>query len=388
MTTHSPELQQTIRDLEAALGEENLAKARYQLQMHIVSLFLGLVTPLVLALVWLPTGWAVALRDALHANDAWWRTWAAILVFMLSDVVISFPLTWFFDFRLENRLGTNRQSFGGWLWDQFKQTAASLPVQSLLFVGVYFVFRRWPHQWLWGMIAVVVVFLGAIYLLQPLFLRLQYKAEPLEDPELTERLRRLFEKAGVPFAGVAVIKASEKTARGNAALVPKGAGTQVVVFDTLIEAVGPAGVEVTIAHELGHKVHHDMPKLMALLGFMLIVALAGGYWVLETVGAQGGLQGPADVATFPLLALAMAWLAVFLQTAINIYSRREEYAADRFALEMTNQPEVFEQVMVVLGRQNKSLPQPPAWVEFFLHNHPSLAKRVLVARQWKGRTTM
>jgi len=59
-----------------------------------------------------------------------------------------------------------------------------------------------------------------------------------------------------------------------------------------------------------------------------------------------------------------------------------EYAADRFALEMTQQPAVFEQVMIVLGKQNKSLPQPPAWVEFFLHSHPSLAKRVLVARRW------
>ena len=382
MTAYSPELQQVIRDLEAALGEEDLAKARYQLQMRVTQLFVDLIVPLILALLWLPTGWAAALRDALHANSVWWRTWVAVLLFMLSEVVVGFPVSWFFDFRLENRLGTNRQSFGGWLWDQIKQTAVSLPIQSLLFLGLYLVFRRWPDRWLWGVVVLVVIFLGAFYLLSPVLLRMQYKAEPLDDPELTERIRALFARAGVPFAGLSLIKASEKTSRGNAALVPKGAGTEVVIFDTLIEAVGPDGVEVVIAHELGHKVHHDMPKLMTLLGIIFVAALAVGYWILQTVGTRGSLQGAGDVATFPLLSLTISWLMVAMQTVVSIYSRREEYAADRFALEMTQQPAVFEQVMIVLGKQNKSLPQPPAWVEFFLHSHPSLAKRVLVARRW------
>ncbi len=70
------------------------------------------------------------------------------------------------------------------------------------------------------------------------------------------------------------------------------------------------------------------------------------------------------------------------QVVINIVTRRVERAADRFALELTNSPEAFERVMIALAEQNKSLPQPPAWVEFLFHNHPSLAKRVLTARQW------
>ena len=383
MPTYEAELQAVTRDLEAALGEETLEKARYQLRMRIVQFFLGLVTPLVLALLWLPTGWAVALRNALQANAAWWRTWGFILLFMLINTILEFPLDWYFDFRLENRLGTNRQSFGGWLWDQVKQAALGIPVQSLPYLGLYLIFRRWPDRWFLGLVVLVVAFLALIYLLQPVFLRMQYKAEPLDDPELTERLRRLFAKAGVPFAGLSVIKASEKTSRGNAALVPKGAGTEVVIFDTLIEEVGPEGVEDTIAHELGHKVHRDMLRLMSLLGVMLIAAFGVGYLALKSLGTWDGLQGPTDVATLPLLELAVAWLATALQVLVNAYSRSREAAADRFALEMTQQPEVFERVMVALLKQNKSLPQPPAWVEALLYNHPSPARRVLMARQMK-----
>jgi STE24 endopeptidase len=142
-------------------------------------------------------------------------------------------------------------------------------------------------------------------------------------------------------------------------------------------------VEVVIAHELGHKVHRDLPKLMFLLGVGFVVALAVGYGVLQTVGRWGGLGGPADVATFPLLALTVAWLFGALQVALNVYSRRIERAADAYALQMTNDPQAFEKVMVLLAQQNKSLPLPPREVEFFFYNHPSIARRVLMARRWQ-----
>ena len=385
MSTSNPELEALARELEVALGPETLSKARYQLRVRITQFFLNLIVPLLLALLWLPTGWAVRLRDAFHANESWWGTWLVLVLFLGAENLVAVLLAWHFDFQVENRLGTNRQSLRGWLWDQVKQSVVGILLQSLLFLGVYAVFRQWPDRWFWGISGLVVVFLALIYLLQPLLLRLQYKAEPLDDPELDARLKALFAKVGVPYAGVAVIKAGEKTSRGNAALIPKGAGTQVVLFDTLIEAVDAEGVEDVVAHELGHKVHRDMAKLMALLAVAFILALAVAYGVLRSVGTWDGLQGPGDVATYPLLALVLAWLSAGGQVLLNIYSRRIERAADQFALDMTGRPEVFERVMLVLAEQNKALPLPPAWVEFLFYNHPSLARRVLAARQWARR---
>ncbi len=382
MTVQNGSLEAVARELEAALSPETVEKARYQLRVRITHFFINLVIPLIFALLWLPTGWAVRLRDALQGNASWQGTWAVLALFLLVEALVGFPFAWYFDFYVENRLGTNRQGLGGWLWDQIKQAGANVVLQSLLFLWVYLIFRLWPQRWFWGLAGVVALFLGAVYLLQPWLLRLQYKAEPLDDPALDERLRALFAKAGVPYAGVAVIKAGEKTARGNAALIPKGAGTQVVVFDTLLDAVDGEGVESVVAHELGHKVHRDLTKLMALLGGALLLALALAYGVLQTAGTWDGLQGAGDVATFPLLMLVVAWLFAGVQVFVNLYSRHIERAADRYALEMTGRPEVFERVMLVLAEQNKSLPQPPEWVEFFFFNHPSLAKRVWAARQW------
>ncbi len=379
--TANVELEHIIEELENALGPETLAKARYQERTRVVQFVTSLVIPLVLALAWLPTGAAVAVRDLLHGNTSWWGTWATLLLFLLSEAVLGFPLTWYFGFYVENRLGTNRQSFKGWLIDELKQSALNLPLQSLLFLGLYFVFRRWPDRWLWGISAVVVVFLGVFYLLQPVFLRMRFKSEPLDDPELEARIRALFQKTGQPFARLSVLRAGEKTARGNAALVPKGAGTEVVVLDTLLEALSPEAIEVVIAHELGHKVHRDMLKLMLVMSAALILALALGYEALQTWGYWGVLQGATDVAAFPLLVLVISWLSAGMQVLLNAYSRRVEFAADRFGLTLTGNPAAFEEAMRVLAQQNKALPHPPPWVETLLHNHPSLARRILVARQ-------
>jgi len=255
-TETTVELDALIREWEAELGPDVLAQARYQERMRVVRFLLGLVMPLVLVVVWLPTGWAVALRERFLGNTSWWGTWTVLLVILLSEAVLALPFSWYFDFHLENRLGLNRQSLGGWLLDELKQAMLAIPLQSLLFLALYAVLRLLPPRWLLpGFAGVVAGFLVVFYLLQPVFLRLKFKTEPLDDPDLEARIRRLFEKAGVPFAGLSVLKAGEKTARSNAALVPRGVGTEVVLFDTLLEAMTPEAIEDVVAHELGHKVH-------------------------------------------------------------------------------------------------------------------------------------
>ncbi len=382
----SPSLEALVREWEAELGPEALAQARFQERMRVARFLTGLVLPLVLMLVWLPTGWAVALRDALSGNTSWWGTWAVILVILLSEALLAFPLSWYFDFHLENQLGLNRQSFGGWLLDELKQAGLAIPLQSLLFLALYGVLRLLPDRWLLpGFAGVVAVFLALIYLLQPVFLRMKFKTEPLEDPELESRIRRLFEKAGVPFAGLSVVKAGEKTARSNAALVPRGVGTEVVLFDTLLESMSPEAIEDVVAHELGHKVHRDMLKLMVVLGVTLVLALAAGYGVLRWAGTWDGLQGPQDVATFPLLMAVLAWLGAGFQILLNAYMRRVEFAADAYAVRLTGNAAAFEEAMRVLVKQNKTLPQPSLWVERLLYNHPSPARRVQAVRQWAAR---
>ena len=66
----------------------------------------------------------------------------------------------------------------------------------------------------------------------------------------------------------------------------------------------------------------------------------------------------------------------------NAWSRWRERLADRYALETTRNPQAFASAMTRLADQNLADADPPAWVEFLLHSHPSISKRVAMAQSF------
>jgi STE24 endopeptidase len=363
-----------IAQIYRKLGEEGLAKARWQEKMRVLGSPAQLLWAALFALLLVPTGWAAALRDALGGQSAFGAL-LVVLAIMVLQGLFNLPLAWYFGYRVEQVLGTNRQSPAGWLLDYLKQNLISGALFGLFFWGVYMVFRTWPGGWLPALAAVVFLLAVGIYLAQPLMLRAQFKAEPLDDEELNARLARLFEKAGFAYGGVRVLRAGEKTARGNAALVPNGGRWEVVIYDTLLDEIGPEGLEFVVGHELGHRAHHDWPLILTIYGLLFVVGIALAHAVLVWTAGRWGLAGPGDPATLPVLNLVLsAWLLLG-QVASNAFMRSREYAADRYALELTGSLSGFERAFLILARQNLSDPEPPAWVEFWLHDHPSIAKR-------------
>ncbi len=363
-----------IAQIYRELGEEGLAKARWQEKMRVLGSLAQLLWAALFALLLVPTGWAAALRDALGGQSAFGAL-LVVLAIMVLQGLFNLPLAWYFGYRVEQVLGTNRQSPAGWLLDYLKQNLISGALFGLFFWGVYMVFRTWPGGWLPALVAVVFLLAVGIYLAQPLMLRAQFKAEPLDDEELNARLARLFEKAGFAYGGVRVLRAGEKTARGNAALVPNGGRWEVVIYDTLLDEIGPEGLEFVVGHELGHRAHHDWPLILTIYGLLFVVGIALAHAVLVWTAGRWGLAGPGDPATLPVLNLVLsAWLLLG-QVAGNAFMRSREYAADRYALELTGSLSGFERAFLILARQNLSDPEPPAWVEFWLHDHPSIAKR-------------
>ncbi|WP_457637338.1 M48 family metalloprotease [Oceanithermus sp.] len=369
-----------LEEIYRALGEEGLRKARWQEKMRVWGMLAQIIWTGLFAAILTFSGWAAALRDSLGGNGVWPDLLFA-LVFMVLLSLFNLPLSWFFGYWVEQRLGTNRQPLTGWLLDQLKQGLIGAVLFGLFFWGVYLVFRAWPGGWLPALAGVVALLMIGIYLAQPIMIRAQFKAEPLDDEELNAHLERLFEKAGFAYGGVGVLRAGEKTARGNAMLSPKGNKLEVLVFDTLLDEIGPEGLELVVGHELGHRAHKDWPWILTIFGVLIILGLALAYAVLGWVAGRWGLGGPADVATLPILYFVLtAWLAL-AQVLTNAFMRSREYAADRYALELVPNLEAFERTFVTLAQQNLSDPEPPEWVEFWLHDHPSIARRLEAARR-------
>ncbi len=65
----------------------------------------------------------------------------------------------------------------------------------------------------------------------------------------------------------------------------------------------------------------------------------------------------------------------------NMHSRRREFAADAYAIKTMGSPEALVSAFEKLADQNLSNKEPAAWIEFLMHSHPSIGRRIERARE-------
>jgi STE24 endopeptidase len=114
----------------------------------------------------------------------------------------------------------------------------------------------------------------------------------------------------------------------------------------------------------------------------LYVANLGLLWGVNALG----FEGISDIAALPIFALVMGAFGLVTMPLGNAYSRWRERMADRYALESTLKPDAFADAMTRLANQNLADADPEPWVEFILHSHPAIGKRVAAARAFAEAT--
>jgi STE24 endopeptidase len=67
----------------------------------------------------------------------------------------------------------------------------------------------------------------------------------------------------------------------------------------------------------------------------------------------------------------------------NLWDHWRDVKADDYAIKKTGKPQAFISAMTRLANQKLADAEPPAWVEFLLHSHPSIGKRVAMAQSFK-----
>ena len=224
------------------------------------------------------------------------------------------------------------------------------------------------------------VILGNLFpvLIAPLF----NKYTPLDEEhaDLAERLVKLAERANTTVKGVYQFDLSRQTNAANAALAGIGNTRRIILGDTLINEFTPEEIETVLAHELGHQVNKDIPLGIV---FGSVSTLAGLY--LTALGLEWGVgyfgyAGVADIAALPLFGLALGVFGMVTMPLGNAFSRWRERKADAYALEATNNANAFASAMTRLANQNLADVEPAGWVEFLLHSHPALSKRIAAAQ--------
>ena len=352
-----------------------------------LALFHLILTPSLLGIL-IASGWTFGMRQnaaALAGVSDWGVVAGYFVLFSLFFLIFDLPLAFYSEFALEHQFGLSNQSFGQWLRDLGKKTLLSFALSLGLLECLYWIIRVDPaHWWVWAWAAYAFVsyILGKVFpvLIVPLF----YKYGRLENKELETKVLKLAARFDMPVENVYSLNLSKTTKKANAAFMGIGRTKRVVLSDTLIQNFTHPEVEVVVAHELGHYKHHDVWRLLAFGLVASLIAFAAGFLGMNTLASALSLNSVADVAGLPLLFLIFYVVNLVLTPVMNAYSRRRERAADIFALEALENGEVFISCMNKLGGQNLSDPEPPAWYEWFFYDHPSIAKRVEMAKKLDG----
>lgn len=336
-------------------------------------------------LLLIASGAAVRLRDAVQSLSGTYHAQVALYaaVLTLGAALLFLPLSYYAGFVLPHRYGLSVQTTRGWIADHIKGTLIGLVQAVVVALPVYTLLRQAPQSWwLW---AAVILTLFAILLtnLAPiLIVPLFFKLTPLADADLRRRLLALGDRAGARISGVFVMDMSRRTRAANAALMGIGNTRRIVLGDTLWQRFAPEEIEAVLAHELGHHVHRDLWRGIALQTVLTFGALWAADRVLGALTGPGSplaVHAPSDPASLPMLLLVAGVLFTILMPLTNGLSRRWEAAADRFAVRVTGNAEAWKGALRKLADQNLAEVDPPRWVEWLLSSHPSIRHRLEAA---------
>ena len=354
------------------------AEDRYRFR-RITEWTFTLVTLAFLALSGL--GWAEARARGLSAPFGGGPVATGLLFFAilgLLGALFELPFSLYATFAIEEKHGFNRQTLRGFVLDFLKGLALGAALGTPIAAAILAIMEKaGPSWWLWAWVVTSAfsLFTAWIY---PTFLAPRFnKFTPLPEGELRDGIVALAGRIGFRTGGILVMDASRRTAHGNAYFTGLFRQKRIVLFDTLLEAMGAREVLAVLAHELGHfKLHHVRWGLVrGLLSTGVLFFGLGLCLPLTPFYSAFGL----DRTSYGALVVFGAWFSLvtfLLQPVESALSRRHEFAADRFAIDHGAAPEDLAEALLKLREKSRMLPLSHPLYSRIYHSHPPLLERL------------
>lgn len=349
------------------------ALAATRRRLFVLTTVIGLVAPWALWASGLSAGLWAGLQDL----SLWLSVPIQVGILTLLLVLVATPLSFYGGFVVGHRYGLSTQTIGGWIADWVKSTLLMVVLTTAaasLFYATIWAFPSlwWLLFWLEAMAAIVVLTFVAPYVFLPLF----FKPKPVEDPGVVMMIEDLVRQAGTTVAGVSQLDFSRRTNEANAAVIGFGQSRRVVLGDTLLASFTPSEIRAVVAHELGHHIHRDVAKLMAVQAVVMALGLGLGALVGDLLLRLVGAAPLADPSSYPLLAFAISVFGLICLPAVNAFARSVEADADTYAIQLVGDGRPLAAAMRRLADQNLAEERPPRWAEILLYTHPPIWRRV------------
>lgn len=374
---HRPELPAALSghlDAEKYARSVDYHRAGYRLGL-LQTLISTPLTLLVLALGGL--GWLdTQLRQV--TDQPLWHALLFFGVLMAVSDLASLPFQWYRTFRIEAAFGFNKTTPRTFWLDKVKGWLVTLVVGGIVMAVLISLIRGLGADfwwWFWLFISLFMLLVNVFYtsVLLPLF----NKLEPLAEGALRQRIEAYARQVAFPLTHIYVMDGSRRSTKANAFFAGLGRRKKVVLYDTLIAQHDEEELLAVLAHEVGHyKKRHIIQGLvlsilqMGLLLFLLS-RLVQSPLLTEALGGAG-LSLPLNLIAFGLLYSPVSTL---IGLAMNVFSRKNEYEADRYAAE-TYAAAPLRRALIRLHGETLSNLTPHPWYVFVHYSHPPLVQRL------------
>jgi STE24 endopeptidase len=225
----------------------------------------------------------------------------------------------------------------------------------------------------------VLVFITLLiaYLNTKVFVKIFNKLTPLPDGELKDRIIELSHQVGFHIKGISIMDASKRSTKLNAFFSGMGKTREVVLFDTLKDKLIDDEILAVLAHEFGHMVHKDIPKMMiqrSLVYLVFAVMLAG---ILSIDELFIHFNMPIGFLGFGIILLTILYEPIGLRMSMitNYLSRKAEYKADAFSCKLMDKKYMLS-ALRKLVKENFSNLNPHPLYEKIHYSHPKIADRL------------
>ena len=302
----------------------------------------------------------------------------------LASILLGLPFRAYSTFVIEARYGFNRTTVGTFVADTLKSLVLAALLGGLL-LAMILAFFEWagPLAWLWCWIAATAFMLAVQFIAPTWIMPLFNKFTPLESGDLHDAILGYARKAHFPLRGLFVVDGSRRSSKANAFFTGFGKNKRIGLFDTLVDDYTVPELVAVVAHEVGHYKKRHIWQRMALsighLGAML--------WILSLFLGREGLfaafyvSEPSVYAGLLFFGLLFTPVELVLSILVNLFSRQNEFEADRFAAETTGSGEPLIAALKKLSADNLSNLTPHPLAVFLDYSHPPVLQRIAALRQ-------
>ena len=306
------------------------------------------------------------------------------IIYFFQDIV-SLPFSIYHTFVIEERFGFNKTTLNLFIIDKIKGYAIFIVLGSIVVTPILYFFHvygdiGWLIAW-----SILTAFMIAV---QPLFVHviapMFNKFTPLEEGELRSAIEKYTAKVNFPLARIDIMDGSKRSAHSNAYFTGFGKSRRIAIFDTLVEKHSTNEIVSVVAHEVGHyKLKHVLQgTILGIVetGIMLFAfnLIMNDISLFQVFGVSQ-LSVHAGIVFFSMLYAPVSMFTSIVTTAI---SRKNEYEADKYSYDTTNNREALVSMLIGLSANNLSHLTPHPLKVFLSYSHPPVVDRIKAVNQY------